>query len=182
MLFPLGSNLTSLMMPERQASFLLTLSTQQPEPSQTSPQPISTAPWGRSTVMVVSRSPDGPLHPGPDGAFHALRGTDVIPVEPRVGDLLLRFRVGSHTLLRGGHDEGQGPALRLKLYHMELLLSSQGLVGLLQREEEKVSLKQCVCVCVFMFRAHDQVFTGRFPGIGREPASNPDDADNGSPD
>lgn len=53
-----------------------------------------------------------------------------------------------HSLLRGGHDEGQGPDIRLKLYHMELLLSSQGLVGLLQREEEKVSLKQCVCVCV----------------------------------
>lgn len=56
--------------------------------------------------MVVLWSPDGPLEPGPDRAFHALRGTDVVPVEPRVGDLLLRFRVGSHTLLRGGHDEG----------------------------------------------------------------------------
>lgn len=78
--------------------------------------------------------PDGALDVGPGGALESLRHFNVGPVKPRVGDLVLGLRVGSHPVFGRRHHLGQRALVILKLHHVELLPVSQLLVGFLQHE------------------------------------------------
>lgn len=85
-----------------------------------------------SSPCLSMTLPDVSLHACPDWFLQSLRCLHVAPVQPRVGNLVLRFRVWTHAALGTSHHYGEGTPVRLELDHMELLLVSQHLVGLLK--------------------------------------------------
>lgn len=81
--------------------------------------------------------PHGAFDTGPDWTFGPLRGSNVVIVQPCVGDLVFRLRVRSCPRFRTCHHHRQRAPLRLKLNHMELLLVGPCLVGFLKNKNMK---------------------------------------------
>lgn len=87
---------------------------------------------GLTSHQSTPALPDGAFYTCPHRAFGSLHGSHVVPVQPGIGDLVLRLWVGSRPFCRTRHHHGQWAAMLLKLDNMELLLVGQSLVGFLQ--------------------------------------------------
>lgn len=88
----------------------------------------------RSSHQSAAALPDSTFDTRPNGAFGSLYGSYVVPMQPGVGDFVLRLWVLSRTVFGTPHHYGQRAVLRPELNNMELLLVCQCLVGFLQDE------------------------------------------------
>lgn len=105
-------------------------------------------PGFRRSSLLFSDLPDVAFHTWPYGDFSSLCGLNIAPVQLGVGDIVQGLWVGTRTVFRTCHHNGQRALVWIVLHNMELLPVSQLLKRFLQGGED-VALRRKIWDCSY---------------------------------